>query len=299
MLQIQNLVVRFGDYTALDNVTWEVKSGHGFIGLIGPNGAGKTTLASVLLGLRKPTVGKVELGGMKIGYCCDTPEFEGLLTASEVMMQTAALKKTEGYGYKHASRDLERVGLAGKFNTRTAGFSRGMKQRLGIAASLVGNPDMLLLDEPTSALDPLGRHEILEMVKEISQERLVVVSTHLLEDVQFYANEVLMLDAGRRLYSGRLDALFSKKKKAIELYLKNEEDKAEAVSFLSSFGYASKTLTKEKERSILVVEDVKSLNSFMSIIGREEFPEIGAVNTKKESLYDIFEALHWGGRVGQ
>jgi ABC-2 type transport system ATP-binding protein len=172
-------------------------------GLVGPNGAGKTTLLSILSGTRRPGQGTVSLdiGRRRIAVCPDVPEFDGWLTAYEVV-DLARCLIAPGSDREPVGTALRTAGLADSADRRVAGFSRGMVQRLGLACALVGDPELLILDEPTSALDPAGRAEILGLVAAMRGRRTVIFSSHILDDVQRIADQVGILRDGRLLYQG-------------------------------------------------------------------------------------------------
>jgi ABC-2 type transport system ATP-binding protein len=181
-------------------------------GLIGPNGAGKTTLLSILSGLRRADSGRVEinLNGGRMAVCPDMPEFEPWLTAREVVRQSRALARVRekaGSGDDPVARVLEQVGLADAAGRRNGGFSRGMKQRLSLATALTLDPDLLILDEPSSALDPAGRAELFQLIAELAESRTVILSSHILDDVQRVAKTVGVLDRGRLLFQGPTQSL--------------------------------------------------------------------------------------------
>ena len=194
---------------------------HGVYGLVGPNGAGKTTLLSILAGLRRADAGEVRLEADpgRIAVCPDTPEFEPWLTAVEAVRQSRGLaahghrgrkaRKPQGGDTAAAGAEqvpaeqvLAEVGLSEAAGRRTGGFSRGMTQRLGLAVALALDPELLIFDEPTSALDPAGRADMLALVARLGRDRTVIVSSHVLADVQRVAETVGVLDHGRLLFQG-------------------------------------------------------------------------------------------------
>uniref|UniRef100_UPI0031DA21F4 ABC transporter ATP-binding protein n=1 Tax=Saccharothrix mutabilis TaxID=33921 RepID=UPI0031DA21F4 len=198
---------RYGRHEALAGVDLVVPRGSVY-GLVGPNGAGKTTLLAVLAGLRRPTGGTVDLGcdRRRVAVLPDTPGFDPWLTGSEVVDLARALTAPEVPG-RRVAEVLADAGLTGAAHRRVGGYSRGMLQRLGIAATVVGDPELLLLDEPCSALDPAGRREVLELIARLGGRATVVLSTHLLADVQEVCDRVGVLDDGRLLHQGSLDDL--------------------------------------------------------------------------------------------
>jgi ABC-2 type transport system ATP-binding protein len=180
-------------------------------GLVGPNGAGKTTLLSILAGTRRADSGKLDLGLPRsaVAVCPDVPEFEPWLTAFEAV-DLARHYVAPDLGPDAVRRAIATVGLADAVDRRVGSFSRGMTQRLGLAAALVGDPQLLMLDEPTSALDPAGRAEMLDLVAAMRGYRTVVFSSHILADVQRVADHVGVLRAGELLYQGPMQALVDK-----------------------------------------------------------------------------------------
>jgi ABC-2 type transport system ATP-binding protein len=206
-LTTSGLSKRYGGHAALDDVSISVPAGSVF-GLVGPNGAGKTTLLALLAGLRHPTSGRVSFGVPtgKVALLPDTPHFEPWLTAWEVvdLARRLALPDSEAHRTTDA---LARAGLADAAHRRTGGFSRGMLQRLGLAATIVGEPELLLLDEPCSALDPLGRREMLDLVGRLGGDHTVLFCSHILDDVQEVCDTVAVLHHGRLLFEGELNDL--------------------------------------------------------------------------------------------
>lgn len=201
------LVKRYGDHHALRGVDLEVPAGRVY-GLVGPNGSGKTTLLSILAGLRSPTAGEIHLGvdRRRVAVLPDTPEFEPWLTAHEVvdLARRLVAPHLPAGAVDGALRD---AGLADAAHRRVGGFSRGMTQRLAWAATVVGEPELLLLDEPASALDPLGRREVLDLVAGRRARSTVVFSSHILSDVQDVSDVVGILHDGRLRAQGPLAEL--------------------------------------------------------------------------------------------
>jgi ABC-2 type transport system ATP-binding protein len=218
----RGLTKRYGDTLALDDVDLEVPRGSTY-GLIGPNGAGKTTLLSVLAGLRHPTAGSLELSVPRaaIGTLVDTPDFEPWLSAWEVVDLARHLTAPQLPSHR-VEEVLVEVGLGQAVDRRTGGFSRGMLQRLGLAACLVGDPDVLILDEPSSALDPAGRREVLDLIGRLGHEKTVLLSTHILSDVQQVCDVVGVIDDGRLRFQGPLAELLAATSASYALHVRGE-----------------------------------------------------------------------------
>lgn len=202
IVEARGITKRYGNTLALDDVDLSVRRGSVY-GLVGPNGAGKTTLLGVLAGLRKPTDGTFTVNAERVAVLPDTPKFDPWMTAREVVELSLNLSTTEG----NPDAVLERTGLLDVAGRRVGGFSRGMLQRLGLAAAVVGNPDLLLLDEPAAALDPAGRREVLDMVNDLRGDSTIVFSSHILDDVQQVCDAIGILNKGQIVYEGTLDQL--------------------------------------------------------------------------------------------
>ncbi len=181
--------------------------------MIGPNGAGKTTLLGILSGLRKATSGSTSLDAEYYAVLPDSPAFDPWLTAYEVVDLARTLAPTN---VPESAVDdvLEQAGLTEAARRRTSGFSRGMLQRLGIAATVVGQPDLLLLDEPAAALDPAGRREVLDLVADMRGRATVFFSSHILDDVQEVCDEIGILRRGELVYDGSLEGLIAQQSPA-------------------------------------------------------------------------------------
>lgn len=223
MLTVTDLHKRFGDKEVLKGVSLQVSQGSIF-GFIGRNGAGKTTTMKAVLGLLQPDRGEIRVCGERvrcgetptnrhIGYLPDVPEFYSFLTAKEYLRLCADIRGTDP---KQSSELLELVGLGGEKH-RIRGWSRGMKQRLGIAQALLGDPKLLICDEPTSALDPVGRKEILELLKSVKDRTTILFSTHILSDVERICTDVAFLDQGTVKLQGKLSQLRSSREYLLEL----------------------------------------------------------------------------------
>ena len=200
---------RYGTAIALDRVDLQIPRGSTY-GLIGPNGAGKTTILAVVAGLRRPTAGTVTLAvdRRKIAVLVDTPRFEPWLTAAEVV-DLARHLVAPGLPRSRVEQALAEVDLR-EARGPVGGFSRGMLQRLGLAACLVGDPALLILDEPCSALDPAGRREVLDLIGRPARTATVVLSTHSLADVQQVCDTVAVVDRGRIRFEGAITDLLAR-----------------------------------------------------------------------------------------
>jgi len=229
-IKTSGLTKTYGEKCALDGVDLVVEEGSIF-GFLGPNGAGKTTMLRLLTGLARPTSGSVQIFGRDvamsdnpvravIGYLPDVPGFYEWMTAENFLRFAGGL-----FGIEQDVMDtrvkmlLDLAGLS-DVTTKIGGYSRGMKQRLGIAQALINAPKLLLLDEPTSALDPIGRKDILDMLVTMRGRTTVFFSTHILADVERVCDSVAILDQGRTIAHGSIDELkarYGKEKVVVEV----------------------------------------------------------------------------------
>ncbi|MDG4826082.1 ABC transporter ATP-binding protein [Asanoa sp. WMMD1127] len=214
-VRADGVVLRYGRTTALDGVSLSL--GTGVTGLLGPNGAGKTTLLRVIATAVRPDAGDVTAFGhdtlrgpgrlavrRRLGYLPQNPGFHPSFTAFEFVDYVAILKELTVRSARHAEvrRVLALVGLDAQRGKRIRALSGGMRQRVALAAALVGDPGLLILDEPTVGLDPEQRLRFRELFADLGEDRSVLLSTHQTEDVMSLCREVVVLDHGRVRFSG-------------------------------------------------------------------------------------------------
>ena len=216
VLEISNLTKRYGKLTALAGLDLTLHDGT-VHGLVGPNGAGKTTMLLIISGLKRKTSGEITFGvpTNKVMLMPGTPDFSPLLTAREIV-DLARYPFRNEVSEESVPEVIELVGLGDSIDRRVGGFSRGMKQRLGLAATLIGEPQLLLLDEPCSALDPIGRREILDVILRLRSKSTVLFSTHLLSDVEAVCDSVTVVDHGKTLYEGTVSGIRKSKNQSFE-----------------------------------------------------------------------------------
>ena len=265
MLRITGLCKSFGDKEVLRGLDLAVPA-HSIFGFIGKNGAGKTTTMKTVLGLLKADAGEIFVNGEKvtygetstnrhIGYLPDVPEFYPFMTAEEYLKFCGELSGMEKSQIRQRCGELlELVGLGGETH-RIKGFSRGMKQRLGIAQALLSRPKLLICDEPTSALDPLGRKEILDLLLAVKEHTTVLFSTHILSDVEHICTDVAFLDQGKALVQGKLADI--KKTFRGKEYRLETESEADLSAILQAFPKMSQTgrqlVFQEQEHTVFDV----------------------------------------------
>ena len=250
-IQITSLKKTYGNKTVLDSVTFSI--GNGMFGLIGRNGAGKTTLMRILATLSRPSGGQVTFNGIPlqdtkkirsfIGYLPQEFSLYQDMSVFEVMRYLAALSGIPGEVWRERiPKLLQQVNLWDNRTKKAGKLSGGMKRRLGIAQALLDDPQVLIVDEPTAGLDPEERLRFYTLLDEFSSSRTVVVSSHIMSDIESVCENVAVLDAGRLLFAGTVGALAKKAKgKVYELAVPKKEQDAVKRDYyiLSSQSHAS------------------------------------------------------------
>ncbi|NYF23207.1 ABC transporter ATP-binding protein [Sporosarcina sp. JAI121] len=290
LLQASDLTRKYGDSIAVDAVSFELEE-HTATALIGPNGAGKTTTLSMLAGLVSPSQGAIRFSDNEkkdirsiIGFLPQYPKFFPWLSALEFTEMAARLS---GVDTRQAIRDakntLEFVGLGDAMNKKTGTFSGGMKQRLGLAQAIVHKPKLLLLDEPVSALDPVGRRQVMDLLKELQQETTILYSTHILNDAEEMTDQLLFLRQGKLVEQGSLNevrARYAEPRIIIEF---------ESLQELQRFTKATewKVTSKGLIASIDVQTEGVDISSILSVLCTGLFM-VRKVERQTASLEEIF-----------
>jgi ABC-2 type transport system ATP-binding protein len=218
------LTRRFGSITALDRLTVELPAA-GVIGLVGPNGSGKSTLIRILLGLIRPTAGSASVLGSsvtaprqyaaRVGVLIESPAFIPGLSARANLVSLARLRRLP---LERVDAVLAQTGLAGRDREPVKRFSLGMKQRLGIAAALLSDPELLILDEPTNGLDPAGIVEIRELLRELGRNgRTVIVSSHQLSEIEAVCDHLVVIRFGELIFSGPMAEVMKRTRVHIDI----------------------------------------------------------------------------------
>ncbi len=237
IVETSGLTKCFGERVAVDNVELHVPRGSAF-GYLGPNGAGKTTLIRMLLGLTQATAGTMRLLGRpvpseravalaRVGAIVEEPRFHGHLTGRENLTVIAAAREPDAHDRIEGA--LARVGLANRADERVKRYSLGMRQRLGVARSLLADPELVILDEPTNGLDPAGIHEFRDMIRGfVTEGRTVLLSSHLLDEVEKICDQVAIVDRGRVVMQGSIAELAAGGEQSI-LIATSDDERALAI----------------------------------------------------------------------
>lgn len=213
ILTISGLTKKYRDKIAVDELSVDLHKG--VVGLLGENGAGKTTLMRMLCGILKPTAGEISYDGKKVsteeyrsklGYLPQEFGYYPEFTGRDFLMYFAALKGfTKGDATSRTEELLELVGLSDVAKKKIKSYSGGMRQRLGIAQALINHPEIIILDEPTVGLDPKERIRFRNLIKELGKESIVLLSTHIVTDIEHIADRVIMMKNGQIIWDGQYE----------------------------------------------------------------------------------------------
>lgn len=269
IVEVKNLVKHYGKFKAVENVSFDVYRGDVF-GFLGPNGAGKSTTIRTMLSLIRPTSGELLLFGRslsnnrnyilrKIGCIVEKPDFYKYLSAQkniEIFARVSGIRVDK----KKVQEIIEFVGLKGREKDKVGGFSHGMKQRLGIAQTLIHDPELIILDEPTTGLDPQGIIDIRNLILQLKNERnkTIVLSSHILSEIELIANRLVIINKGKSLVQGSVNELLN----AQELIVSFTVDNLEKAKALLEQANMQQVINKVEDRNLLLH------------ISRQEIPEI-------------------------
>ncbi|TDH22978.1 ABC transporter ATP-binding protein [Segetibacter sp. 3557_3] len=294
IIEVQNLSKKFREITAVDQLSFTVNEGDVY-GFLGQNGAGKSTTIRMLLTLIEPTGGSVKIFGMdlqshrreilrQVGAVIEKPDVYKYLTALENVRLFAKISGIGRLSEAKLMEELELVGLADRAHSKVKTFSQGMKQRLGVAIALVHDPKLIILDEPTNGLDPQGIADIRNLILQLSRQRnkTVVVSSHLLSEIELVANRLLIIDRGKKMVEGSSAELFDPAQTVVELETL-DNDKALAQLQASEW---NGLLQPTRSKLIVLKMDRKQIPLFHQSLAAMQVPVISL--QPRHSLEDYF-----------
>lgn len=296
IIEVKNLTKKFKDVIAVNELSFNVYEGDVY-GFLGQNGAGKSTTIRMLLTLIKPTSGVITIFNKNLvanreeilrntGAIIEKPDLYGYLTAYE---NVAFLAKLSGKSVPRRSimEFLQKVGLSERANSKVKTFSQGMKQRLGIAVALVHNPSLIILDEPTNGLDPQGIADTRELIKDLSYQhgKTIVVSSHLLSEIELIANRFLIIHKGKKIVEGFAKELLDPSRTLVEV---NTTDNSLAKTILAGSSWSG-NLKTINEQKILLQMDKTHTPALINYLVQNN---IGILSAEpRHSLEDYFLSL--------
>lgn len=315
MIKVEHLTKYYGDFLAVDDLSFEIDEGHVY-GFLGPNGAGKSTTMNIMTGCLSATSGHVEVGGYDIfedankakrliGYLPEQPPLYMNETPEEYLRFVGEAKGLRGKELEdQIDKVIDQVKIQSVRGRRISALSKGYKQRVGIAQALLGNPRVIILDEPTVGLDPIQIIEIRDLIKQLGQEHTVILSSHILSEVQAICEKILIIAHGKLVAFDEPDNLERSLLSSNEIVFTTDAEDETVMDILSGVEHISGVQLEEKENG-LVSAQLKTDSSDIYAVSRQlffAFAEHGQalleLSLKKASLEDIFIELTESGDPG-
>ena len=316
MIKVEHLTKYYGDFLAVDDLSFEIDEGHVY-GFLGPNGAGKTTTMNIMTGCLSATSGRVEVGGYDIfedarkakrliGYLPEQPPLYMNETLEEYLRFVGEAKGLRGGELAgQIDKVIAQVKIEDVRGRRISSLSKGYKQRVGIAQALLGNPRVIILDEPTVGLDPIQIVEIRDLIKQLGQEHTVILSSHILSEVQAICEKILIIAHGKLVAFDEPDNLEKNLLSGSEIVFTTDAEEEQVMDILSGVEHISSVRLEEKENG-LVSAQLKTDSRDIYAVSRQlffSFAQHGQalleLSLKKASLEDIFIELTESGDPGQ
>ena len=292
LLSIENLYKSFGDFKAVDNISLNVHKGD-IYGFLGPNGAGKSTTIRMILGLIQPDNGSIQINGENIlekkrnylnsiGALIERPDFYKNLSAYENLK---ILFKLSSLSNKHKIKEvLEEVGLYEKKDQKVGGYSQGMKQRLGIAQTLLHEPSLIILDEPSNGLDPQGQVDMRNLILKINQSMgiTIIISSHILSEIEKIANRMIVINKGKKIVEGNVTQMMNNDVMKVSFKSDNQEE-------LTSFLNEEKLDFKINNDNIIVPVNEDDISQLINRItsNKINLKEVKQLRTLEELFLDL------------
>ena len=296
-IEVKNLVKTYGEQQAVNNISFQVNKGE-IVGFLGPNGAGKSTTMKIITGYLRPTSGSVLVNNhsvmahpmeskKRIGYLPESNALYYDMYVKEYLFFLAGIHQLENRK-KRVGEVIEMVGLGVEAHKRIGQLSKGYKQRVGIAGALIHNPDILILDEPTSGLDPNQIVEIREVIRKWGTDKVVLFSTHILQEVEAICNRVIIINKGTIVANESLANLHKQnEREQLKIYF------AQPVlrSRLETLKAATEAMEIENNGWLLSTSNLEGLRKEVMEMGLSEGISITSMQQEKKGLEEIFKSL--------
>lgn len=309
MIEVQGVSKHFGAFRAVDDISFSIETGE-IIGLLGPNGAGKTTTMRMITGFLEPTSGTIKIDGMdvtqqgveckhKIGYMPESAPLYGDMIVADYLEYIA---KMQGVDPKEKLPQLAKIcGLKEQMHKNIADLSRGNRQRVGLAHALMADPEILILDEPTSGLDPIQVGEVRELIKEIGKTRTVIISTHILSEVEALCSRVIIISGGKIAADSPIDQLRSQHagSSTVNLLaggctLQELHNALNSISGVQSVSCTESETETGLVEAFVTVDKEKEIRPEVSALVVSKNWKLYELGIKKNSLEDVFKDLTQG-----
>ncbi|WP_438863904.1 ABC transporter ATP-binding protein [Neptunicella sp.] len=305
MISVKNLSMSFGDFKAVDNLSFDIKAGD-IVGFLGPNGAGKSTTMKMLTGFLMPTAGEIRIADMPmpesanqiqkhIGYLPEGAPAYGDMTALQFLSFIADIRGLSGDKKRQRIKQVvAQVEIQDMLDRPIENLSKGFKRRVGLAQAILHDPDILILDEPTDGLDPNQKHQVRQLIQNLSTDKIVIISTHILEEVSAVCNRAMIIAEGKMLFDASPDDLIKKSRyyQAVTMHFSQLAD----ISGLAEItGVESMEVDKNNGKVTLFPErDADILPLIAEHIQQRNLP-VDTLFTEQGRLDDVFRQMTTGG----
>jgi ABC-2 type transport system ATP-binding protein len=310
MIELQNLVKDYGSLRAVDNINFTIKEGE-ILGFLGPNGAGKSTTLKMITCYLTPTDGNIQIDDMNvyedskeirklIGYLPEHNPLYMEMTVFDYLRFVAEVREIADDDFKKVlTRTIKKCGLNEVISQTIKTLSKGYRQRVGIAQAIIHNPKILILDEPTSGLDPNQIVEIRELIKELGREKTLIISSHILQEVEAVCDRIVIIDRGRIVGQGTTEELRMSNQRKARLYLELVAPVDEIERLRATFPTVTVSIN-EAEQDIVKLEMIYSQDRDLrrevyDFIKKQDWVLLG-MQRHVSSLEDVFRNLTAGGR---
>lgn len=308
MIQVDNLVKTYGDRFAINNISFKINKGD-VVGLLGPNGAGKSTTMKIITGFMSPTSGTATVCGYdvfenplevkkRIGYLPENPPLYLDMTVEDYLKYVTELKLVPaGDCARNIESALEKTQLKDVRKRIIKNLSKGFKQRVGIAQALVSNPEILILDEPTVGLDPKQVAEIRDLINELKGHHTIILSTHILSEVQATCNKIIIIHQGKLILEDSIDNIQNIRKQQTHLNIKLRQDKDLMTDFKNVKGVISVNKNSSRSYTIQIENDEATTESILECIIKNKAGLL-EMSVNENNLEDVFLSLTYNNKEG-
>lgn len=297
---VQGVSKFYGEQKALNNITFEVKTGE-IVGFIGPNGAGKSTMMKIITGFMPASSGKVSVNGLaveedntevkkQIGYLPENNPLYPEMYVREYLGFVASIYKTGLSVKKQIENIIDLTGLAPEQNKKIGALSKGYRQRVGLAQALIHNPDVLILDEATTGLDPNQIVEIRNLIKEAGKEKTVMISTHIMQEVEAICNRVIIIDKGVIVADEEKSKIYSKIKRPKQV-IEVEFDKETTDSSLADIANVSSIKNIRNNIWLIEAEGDEDIRPYIFNFAVKNNLTVLSLNKQESNLEEVFRHL--------
>ena len=300
MIEITNLTKQFGHFTAVNQLSFSIEAGE-VVGFLGPNGAGKSTTMKMLTGFLPPTSGEIKVSNLDIdshsleikqsmGYLPEGAPAYGDMTVAQFLNFIADVRGLTGeYKHNRITKVIQDVELESVLDRAIDNLSKGFKRRVGLAQAIIHDPKVLILDEPTDGLDPNQKHHVRQLIKNLAKDKIVIISTHILEEVTAVCNRAIIISNGEKIFDGTPAELQAKSSfhHAVTLEL---EQKVTAIEELEQMAEVAKVSVDELQVTVTPVDGQLIFDQVYQKVKTLGW-QVNAIYSEKGRLDDIFREL--------